>query len=114
VITESIRLSDAEAREVAADRGLVGGTEAALLEEATLRGLREIRRSRAVAADTAGASSSGAARIAGLPRAPFLQALMDRGVALLRGPSAVETEMDALVAAEDAAIASDPADEDRR
>jgi len=103
MVTKSIRLSDAEAREVAAYLSLVGGTEAALLKEATLRGLREIRLSRAVSAYIDGASSSEAARIAGLPRAPFLQALMDRGVAVLRGPSSVEAELDALLAAEDAA-----------
>jgi len=107
VVTKSIRLSDAEAREVAAYLSIVGGTEAALLKEATLRGLREIRLARAVTAYIEGASSSEAARIAGLPRAPFLQALMDRGVAVLRGPSSVEAELDALLAAEDAA-AGDP------
>ena len=106
MVTKSIRLSDAEAREVATYLSLVGGTEAALLKEATLRGLREIRLSRAVAAYTEGASSSEAARIAGMPRAPFLQALMDRGVAVLRGPSGVEAELEALLAAEDAAAAN--------
>lgn len=102
MVTKSIRLSDAEARELAAYLSLVGGTEAALLKEATLRGLREIRLARAVTAYIDGASSSEAARIAGLPRAPFLQALMDRGVAVLRGPSSVEAELEALLAAEGA------------
>lgn len=105
MVTKSIRLSDAEAQEVASYLSLVGGTEAALLKEATLRGLREIRLSRAVTAYIDGASSAEAARIAGLPRAPFLQALMDRGVAVLRGPSSVDAELDALFAAEDAAEA---------
>jgi hypothetical protein len=106
VVTKSIRLSAAEAREIAACLRLVGGTEAALLKEATLRGLREIRLSRAVAAYTEGASSSEAARIARMPRAPFLQALMDRGVTVLRGPSGVEAELEAILATEDAAADS--------
>jgi hypothetical protein len=103
VVTKSIRLSDAEAGEVAAYLRLVGGTEAALLKEATLRGLREIRISRAVAAYTEGASSEEASRIAGLPRAPFLQVLVERGVHILRGPGSVTAELDALTAAEDGA-----------
>jgi hypothetical protein len=108
VVTKSIRLSDAEAGEVAAYLRLVGGTEAALLKEATLRGLREIRISRAVAAYTEGASSGEASRIAGLPRAPFLQLLIDRDLHLLRGAGSVAAELEALVAAEDAGAGNLP------
>jgi hypothetical protein len=105
VVTKSIRLSESEAREIAGYLDLVGGTEAALLKEAALRGLREIRLSRGVLAYVDGAASEEAARIAGLPRVPFIQALIDRGVAVLRGPSSVEAELDGLFAAEAAASA---------
>jgi predicted HTH domain antitoxin len=103
VVTKSIRLSEAEAREIKAYLGMVGGTEAALLKEAALRGLREIRLSRAVAAFTEGASSSEAAEIAGMPRGPFLAELMERGVHVLRGPVTLEAELEAYFAAEEAA-----------
>jgi predicted HTH domain antitoxin len=103
VITKSIRLSESEARDIADYVNLVGGTEAALLKEATLRGLREIRLSRGVLAFIEGASSSEAAEIAGMPRAPFLAELMDRGVHVLRGPVTLEAELEAIFAAEEAA-----------
>ena len=103
MVTKSIRLSEAEARDVAAYVEMVGGSEAALLKEAALRGLREIRLSRAVAAFTEGASSSEAAHIAGLPRAVFLDELMERGVHVLRGPGSVAAELEGYFAAADAA-----------
>jgi predicted HTH domain antitoxin len=102
VLTKSIRLTQEEASAVAEYVRLVGGSEASLLKEAALRGLREIRLSRGVLAYLDGASSDEAARIAGLPRAPFLQVLMDRGVGLLRGESSVQTELEALLVAEEA------------
>jgi hypothetical protein len=100
VVTKSIRLSDEEAKEIAGYLDLVGGTEAALLKEAALRGLREIRLSHGVLAYIEGATSDEAARIAGLPRAPFLRTLMDRGVAVLRGSGSVAAELESLLAAE--------------
>lgn len=102
MVTKSIRLSESESREVAGYLEMVGGTEAALLKEAALRGLREIRISHGVLAYIEGRPPDEAARIAGLPRAVFLQTLMDRGVAVLRGPSSVGAELDALLAAEGA------------
>jgi hypothetical protein len=100
MITKSIRLSEGEARDIAAYLQIVGGTEAALLKEATLRGLREVRLSRAVAAFTEGASSSEAATIAGMPRAPFLVELMERGVHVLRGTGSVVAELESIFEAE--------------
>jgi len=105
MVTKSIRLSEIEAQEVAGYLDLVGGTEAALLKEAALRGLREIRLSRGVLAYIDEALPEEAARIAGLPRAPFLQALMERGVTLLREPVGIHTELEGLLAAEAAAAA---------
>ncbi len=114
MVTKSIRLSDEEAAAIADYLGRVGGTEAALLKEATLRGLRDIRVARGVSAYVEGAPMEEAARIAGLPRAPFLQALADRGVALLRGPSSVGDELAALRNAEAAARVGRKVDDGRR
>ncbi len=114
MVTKSIRLSETEAEEIAIYLNLVGGTEAALLKEATLRGLREIRLSRGILAYIEGVPPSEAARIAGLPRAPFLHALMDRGVTLLREPSTVGAELDALLAAEASARAGKAEDKGKR
>jgi predicted HTH domain antitoxin len=103
VVTKSIRLSDAEAREIAGYVELVGGSEAAILKEALLRGLREIRLSRGIAAYVEGGTLDETASIAGLPRAPFLHVLMERGVVVLRGPDAVRSELETLLEAEAAA-----------
>lgn len=103
LITKSIRLTEEEAEEVSDYLDLVGGTEAALLKEAALRGLRDIRLSQGILAYLEGAPTEEAERVAGLPRAPFLQALADRGVTLLRGPSTIAQELEAVLAAEEKA-----------
>ena len=100
MVTKSIRLTEEEADEVAGYLQLVGGTVAALLKEAALRGFREMRVSRGVLAYVEGAPVAEAARIAGLPRAPFLQALIERGISVLRDAGDVQAELDALLAAE--------------
>lgn len=111
LVTKSIRLTEQEAVEVADYLDLVGGTEASLLKEAALRGLRDIRLSRGILAYLDGAPAEEAERVAGLPRAPFLQALAERGVTLLRGPSTIGQELEALLSAE-AEAAEEPDDED--
>jgi hypothetical protein len=103
VITKSIRLTEAEAEEIAGAVRVMGGTEAGLLKEATLRGLRDIRVSRGVWAYLEGASVEEAAAVAGLPRVLLLEALVERGVSLLRDPANVQGELEALRAAEAAA-----------
>ena len=60
--------------------------EAAVLKRAALRGLRELRTEQGILAFLEGRGSSEAAAIAGLPRAGFLQLLIDKGVTLLGGP----------------------------
>src|SRR5438477_7437556 len=100
MVTKSIRLTDEESAEVARYLDLVGGTEAALLKDATLRGLRDIRLGRGILAYLEGAMPEEAARIAGLPRAPFLEALAEHGVNLLRGSSRIADELETLLAAE--------------
>lgn len=100
VVTKAIRLTEEEATEVARYLDLVGGTEAALLKEAALRGLRDIRLGRGILAYLEGAPTEEAERVAGLQRAPFLEALAQHGVALLRGTSTVAEELEALLDAE--------------
>lgn len=108
MITKSIRLDEAEATEIAGYLELVGGSEAALLKESAWRGFREIRLGRGILAYVEGAPVEEAARIAGLARAPFLHALSEHGVALLRGgESTIETELEALFTAEGAANSED-------
>lgn len=100
MVTKSIRLEDAEAREFASYLKLVGGSEAALLKESALRGFRELRVARGVLAYLEGAPIAEAARIAGLTRGPFLHTLGERGVVVLRGDSRLEEELEAVLAAE--------------
>ena len=104
LVTKSIRLSEQEAAEVARYLELVGGTEAALLKEAAVRGLRDIRLGRGILAYLEGAPTEEAERVAGLPRGPFLHALGEHGVTLLRGPSTIAEELEALLAAEAQAV----------
>lgn len=104
MITKSIRLEEAEAREFASYLQLVGGSEAALLKESALRGFREVRLARGILAYLEGAPIVDAARIAGLPRGPFLHTLGERGVAVLRGESTIGQELEAVLAAEAALV----------
>lgn len=111
MITKSIRLSEREAEEVARYLQVVGDSEAALLKDAALRGFQEIRLGRGILANVDGAPFGEAAGIAGLARGPFLHALSERGIALLRGESTIGVELDALIAAEEAAAAADDGNE---
>lgn len=107
MVTKSIRLEDAEAREFASYLKLVGGSEAALLKESALRGFRELRVARGILAYLEGAPMAEAARIAGLPRGPFLHTLGERGVVVVRGDSTLGEELEAMLAAEAALTRSE-------
>lgn len=96
MITKSIRLTDDEAAELRTYLGLTGEVEATVLKRAALRGLRELRLEQGLMAYLGGQGSAAAAEIAGLPRAAFLQVLVDRGIALLEGPSDLATELELL------------------
>jgi hypothetical protein len=85
--SKSIHLSEDEAEGLRQLLAETGDTEAAILQRATARGLRDLRLEVGIRAFKAGRSSGEAAKIAGLPRAIFLQELIDRGVTLLDGPS---------------------------
>ena len=63
-----------------------------------MRGLKELRLERAILSYLEGRDSSAAADIAGIPRAGFLQVLINKGVTLLEGPSTLAVELEALAA----------------
>ncbi|MBI4492236.1 MAG: hypothetical protein HY690_05530 [Chloroflexi bacterium] len=93
MLPKSIRLTEAEAAELQRYVSLTGEVEATALKRAALRGLREFRLERGIMAYIEGRSSSEAAEIAGIPRAEFLQVLVEKGVTLLKGPSTLAAEL---------------------
>ncbi len=94
--TKSIRLTDEEASLVRDYAARTGEVEASVLKRATLRGLREMRLDDGILAYLATRDSSYAAEVAALPRAIFLQTLIDKGVTILDGPSTLAEELRAL------------------
>jgi predicted HTH domain antitoxin len=96
VQTKSIRLTDAEAAQLREYLATTGEIEAAALKRAALRGLRELRLEQGILAYLETRNSTAAAEIAGLPRAEFLQVLIDKGITILDGPSTLAAELGAL------------------
>lgn len=94
--TKSIRLTEAEDDELRRYVSVTGEVEAAALKRAAMRGIREMRIEQGILAFMNGQGSSEAAEIAGLPRAIFLQTLIDKGVTMLQGPSTLAQELDDL------------------
>ncbi len=80
MLTKSIRLTDEEANELDEVVRLSGEVEASILKRAALRGLREDRLERAVLLYLRGASTSEAAIFARVPRARFIDLLVDKGI----------------------------------
>jgi predicted HTH domain antitoxin len=97
--TKSIRLSIEEAASLRQYVELTGEVEAVALKRAAMRGLREFRLEQGVLAYLNGRDSGRAAAIAGLPRARFLEVLMERGVSVLDGSSTVAEEVEDLAEA---------------
>ena|SRR5438874_13515378 len=81
--TKSIEFTDEEAAELRKYIEASGEGEAAALKQAALRGLREMRLEQAFRTYRKGRSSSEAAEIAGLPRAIFLQLMIEHGETLV-------------------------------
>ncbi|MCC7104466.1 MAG: hypothetical protein IT307_04925 [Chloroflexi bacterium] len=96
MVTKSIRLTDEEADELHSYLGLTGEVEGVALKRAAMRGLRELRLEKGIMAYLGGQGSAAAAEMAGLPRAAFLQALVDRRISLLEEPSALAMELEEL------------------
>ena len=96
MLTKSIRLTEEEAAQLKEYTAISGEVEAAALKRAAMRGLKEMRLEQGILAFLDGRGSSEAAEVAGVPRAEFLQVLIDKGVHLLRGPSTVPEELEFL------------------
>ena len=96
MVTKSIRLTDEEAAGLREYVTATGEVEANVLKRATLRGLRELRLDQAILAYQRGHRASEAAQIAGLPRAIFLQALIDRDVTILEEPPTLAEQLEHL------------------
>ncbi len=96
MLTKSIRLTEEEAADLRQYLAVTGEVEAAVLKRATLRGLKELRLERGILAYLEGESSTEAAEIAGVPRAHFLQILIDKGIRLLEEPSTLAIELESL------------------
>jgi hypothetical protein len=94
--TRSIRLSDSEASELQHLLAETGESEESLLRRAALRGIRDLRIEEGIRAFQTGRGSSDAAAVAGVPRAVFLQMLLDRGVTVLDGPGSFAEDLDVL------------------
>ena len=98
MLTKSIRLTEEEARDLEELVLSSGEVEASVLKRAALRGLRDERLDKAVLLYLNGASSSEAATLAHVPRAKFLDLLVEKGITLLDAPSGVPEELEAVAA----------------
>ena len=94
--TRSIELTEDEENDLRELVAVTGESEAALIERVLGRGLKDLRIEQAVRAFKERGSSSEAAAIAGLPRAYFLQLLIDEGVEILSGPDTLDQELERL------------------
>ena|SRR2546425_6679731 len=94
--TKSIRLTEDEAKELAEFVAGTGIVEAAALKQAALRGLREVRLDYAVLDYLQYHDLAKSATLVGLPRAELLQAMADRGIPVLEGPSTLGSELGAI------------------
>jgi len=96
VLTKSIRLTEAEAAELRAYLDVSGEVEAVALKKAALRGIRELRLGEAILLYLDERDTERAARVAGLPRAQFLNVLAEKGISVLDEPSSLTFELEGL------------------
>jgi len=96
LITKSIRLTEEEVADLREYLEISGEVEAVALKRAAVRGIRELRLAEAIRVYLDERDSERSARIAGLPRAQFLNVLAEKGVSILDGPSTLASEMDGL------------------
>src|SRR4051794_16272576 len=87
MVSKAVHLSEEEAEGLQQLLAATGESEEEILRRAAVRGLRDLRLEQAIQAFKGGLSSGEAAKIAGLPRAIFLETLVDRGVEIDGGPS---------------------------
>ena len=91
-----IEITDDEADEIENFVAATGEAESAVLKSVLLRGVRLARLERGLQDFRDHGSSSAGAAIAGLPRAEFLEKLMDRGIVLLDGPTVFTDDLRSL------------------
>jgi hypothetical protein len=96
MVSKAVHLSEEEAEGLQQLLAETGESEEEILRRATARGLRDLRLEQAIQAFKDGRSSGEAAKIAGLPRAIFLDTLLDRGVEIDGGPSTLGPALAAL------------------
>src|SRR5260370_16444982 len=96
VMTISRRLTEAEAAELRAYLDVSGEVEAVALKKAALRGIRELRLGEAILLYLDERDTERAARVAGLPRAQFLNVLAEKGFSVLDAPSTLTFQLDRL------------------
>jgi len=96
MLTKSIRLTEDEAAELREYVDISGEIEAVALKKAALRGIRELRLSEAILLYLNERDTDRAARVAGLPRAQFLNVLAEKGISVLEEPSSLASELEGL------------------
>src|SRR5579864_6883407 len=94
--TKSIRLTEEEVADLHEYLEISGEIEAVALKRAAMRGIRELRLAEAIRVYLDERDSEHGARIAGLPRAQFLNFLTEKGVSVLDGPSSLSAEIEGL------------------
>ena len=94
--TKSIRLTEEELADLHEYLEMTGDIEAVALKRAALLGIRELRLAEAIRVYLKERDSEHGARIAGIPRAQFLQILTEKGISILEGPSSLASEMEGL------------------
>lgn len=94
--TKSIRLTEEEVADLHEYVEISGEIEAVALKRAAVRGIRELRLTEAIRVYLDERDSEHGARIAGLPRAQFLQVLTEKGISILDGPSSLTSEIEGL------------------
>ena len=96
-VTKSIRLTEDEARDLAALVEEHAASESALMRQWVLRGMQQFRIEQAVAANQRDeVDARGGAALAGLPVGAFIEELGARRVALLEDPEGFERGLEAL------------------
>ena len=85
MVTRSVQLRDEEAEALRQLQAATGVSEDEILRRAVQQGIRDLRLDEGIRAFKGGLGSGEAAVIAGLPRAIFLQEMIDRGVVILDG-----------------------------
>jgi predicted HTH domain antitoxin len=96
LLTKSIRLNEEEADNLQQYVSLTGEVEASVLKRAAMRGLKEMRLEQGLLAfiqSQGSMGSSEAAQTAGIPRAEFLQSLVDRGISMFQGSWSLAAEL---------------------